>query len=120
MGTHWGTIAERVVGDVVILDVSVRAISLSEGSGRLLDKIHDLLTQGWRKILLDLLDVKYIDGFGLGEIVHGCKAAMDARGVLKLCGGQRIRDLFIANKLDRYVEVFDAEGPALASFAASQ
>ena len=86
----------------------------------MLDKIHDLLTQGWRKILLDLLDVKYIDGFGLGEIVHGCKAAMEARGVLKLCGGKRVRDLLIANKLDRFIEVFDSEGPALASFAASQ
>ena len=119
MSTSWERIAERIVDDVVILDLRAHRVSLSDDPGRLVGMIQQLLDQRWRKILLNLLAVQIIDSEGLGEIIRGYKATRDAGGMLKLCGArQRLRDLLSTTKIDRHVDVFDSEPAALESFAA--
>lgn len=51
---------ERTKGDVMILDIKGKIV-LSEGDIALKDKIHSLVGQGHKNVVLDLADVTYID-----------------------------------------------------------
>ena len=115
---NWTQIAERVVDDVVILDLRGQ-MTLSEAQGRLLSKIRELRNDGRTKILLNLGDLPYVDSQGLGEIVSGCTTARRAGGILKLYGvPARILDLLTATRLTGFLETFDSEQDALRSFSA--
>jgi anti-sigma B factor antagonist len=117
--THWGGIVERFVDDVVILDVRGGPISFSKGSDQLLNAIRQLMQRDSRKILLNLRDVRYIDSDGLREIVEGFQATRNGGGILKLCEVvPGIRRLLGVTKLDKIIEVFESEDPALRSYAA--
>ena len=61
-------IAERTSGKVTVLDLSGK-ITLGEGDVLLKDKLHSLLNQGHKQILLNLAQVSYVDSAGLGGIV---------------------------------------------------
>ena len=53
-------IKERVVGGVSILDLSGKVV-LGEGDLQVKERIKDLLSDGQRRILLNLAEVNYID-----------------------------------------------------------
>ena len=112
-------IAERAVGDVVVLDVKGR-ITLGEGDEVLKDKVNTLVNQGKKKIILNLADVPYVDSAGLGEIVRTYTTVSRQGGSLKLLNlTKRISDLLSITKLLTVFETFDAEKEAIASFSAS-
>ena len=109
-------IAERVVGNVTILDLKGK-ITLGEGDEVLKDKINSLIQQERKKLLLNLADVPYIDSAGLGEIVRTYTTVSRQGGQLKLLNlTKRITDLLSITKLLTVFETFDAEQDALNSF----
>jgi anti-sigma B factor antagonist len=112
-------IEERAVGDVKVLDVKGRVV-LGEGDELLRDKINSLLNQGFKKIVLNLAEVPYIDSAGLGEIVRTYTTVSRQGGSLKLLNlTKRIADLLSITKLLTVFETFDAETEAVRSFSAS-
>jgi len=112
-------IDERAVGDVTILDLKGR-ITLGEGDEMLKDKIHSMLNQGRKKIVLNFNDVPYVDSAGLGEIVRTYTTVSRQGGGLKLLNlTKRITDLLSITKLLTVFETFDNEDEAVKSFAAS-
>jgi len=111
------TITERIAGDVAVIDIKGR-ITLGEGAELLRDKINSLLHQGYKKLLLNLADVDYLDSAGLGEIVGTFATVRRQGGALKLLGlTSRIRDLLSITKLLTVFETFDSEGEAIRSFS---
>ncbi|HYM25469.1 MAG TPA: STAS domain-containing protein [Vicinamibacterales bacterium] len=112
-------IAERTVGDVVVVDVSGK-ITLGDGGDMVLkDKMRSLIQQGRHKILLNLGDVSYVDSAGLGEIVQAYGAVTKTGGSLKLVNTtKRIKDLLAITKLLTVFETFDSEAEAVTSFSA--
>ena len=110
-------ISERTVGDVVIVDVSGK-VTLGDGGGVLLrDKMHSLVQQGQKKVLLNLGDVSYVDSAGLGEIVQSYATVTKNGGKLKLLNvTKRIKDLLSITKLLTVFECHDTEAEALNSF----
>ena len=112
-------IEERAVGDVKVLDVKGR-VTLGEGDELLRDKINSLLNQGFKKFILNLADVPYIDSAGLGEIVRTYTTVNRQGGSLKLLSlTKRIADLLSITKLLTVFETFDSETEAVRSFSAS-
>ena len=112
-------IDERAVGDVTILDLKGR-ITLGEGDEMLKDKIHSMLNQGRKKIVLNFNDVPYVDSAGLGEIVRTYTTVSRQGGGLKLLNlTKRITDLLSITKLLTVFETFESEDEAVKSFAAS-
>src|SRR6201987_730375 len=112
-------IAERAAGDVVVLDIKGR-ITLGEGDEGLKDKVNSLVTQGKKKIILNLADVPYVDSSGLGEIVRTYTTVSRQGGSLKLLNlTKRITDLLSITKLLTVFETFDSENDAVRSFSAS-
>jgi anti-sigma B factor antagonist len=112
-------IEERKVSDVMVLDLTGR-VTQSEGSELLRDKINSLVNQGYRKIVLNLQGVPYVDSAGLGEIVRTYTTVSRQGGSLKLLNlTKRISDLLTITKLVNVFETFDTESEAVKSFSAS-
>jgi anti-sigma B factor antagonist len=112
-------IAERTIGDVVVLDVKGR-VQLGEGDEMLKDKVNSLLNQGRKKIVLNLADVPYIDSAGLGEVVRTFTTVSRQGGQLKLLNlTKRITDLLAITKLLTVFDTYDSEQEAVQSFSAS-
>jgi anti-sigma B factor antagonist len=111
-------IEERVVDDVTILDLKGK-MTLGEGDELLKDKIGSLVSQGRKKILLNLEAVPYIDSAGLGEIVRTYTSISRQGGRLKLLNvSNRIQDLLVITKLNTIFDSYDGEAEAVKSFAA--
>lgn len=112
-------IDERAVGDVVVLDLKGR-ITLGDGDELLKDKVNSLINQGYKKIVLNLGDVPYVDSAGLGEIVRTYTTVSRQGGSLKLLNlTKRITDLLSITKLLTVFETFESESDAVRSFASS-
>src|SRR5262245_31985550 len=113
-------ISERMIGDVVVVDVSGK-ITLGDGGDTMVkDKLRSLVQQGQRKLLLNLADVSYIDSAGLGAIVQSYTTVTNQGGALKLVNAtKRIHDLLAITKLLTVFETFDNEVEAVTSFSAA-
>ncbi|HKQ08444.1 MAG TPA: STAS domain-containing protein [Blastocatellia bacterium] len=110
------TINQRQAGDVTILDLSGK-ITIGEGSVQLREAVKDLLTNGKKKILLNLGDVSYVDSSGIGELVSSYTTTSNQGGQLKLLSlGKKIKDLLMITKLLTVFQTYDDEQEAIASF----
>ena len=109
-------IDERIVGEVIILDLKGK-ITLNEGDEVLKDKINSLIMQDKKRILLNLAEGPYIDSAGLGEIVRTYTTVSRQGGQLKLVNlTKRITDLLMITKLLTVFETFEVEQDALKSY----
>ena len=81
--------------------------------------INRVIGEGWRKVLLNLADVVFLDSAGVGLIA--CKYVTLCRhnGQLKLCHLQvRSHEVLHSTKLLTVFEAFPSEADALKSFRA--
>ena len=106
----------RHEGDVTIVDMTGR-ITLGEGSTALREMMRQLADQGFKKILLNLHNVGYIDSSGLGELVKAYTTVRGCGGHLKLVNvSERVNDLLQITKLHLVLEIEPDEASALQSF----
>ena len=109
-------IEQRPSGDVMILDLKGK-LTIGSGDELLKDKIHSLIQQGHRKLLLNVAAVPYVDSAGLGAIVSSYTTVSREGGSLKLLGlTSRIRDLLAITKLLTVFDTYESESDAVASF----
>jgi anti-sigma B factor antagonist len=109
-------IKERVVESVSILDLSGKIV-LGEGDVQIKERIRDLLSDGQRKILLNLGDVSYIDSAGLGALISSYATVKREGGHLKLVNlTKRVQDLLAITKLITVFDTFDSEKEAVDSY----
>jgi len=107
----------RQSNEITIIDLKGRIV-LGEGSVTVRDTVHDLLTKGQKRILLNLGAVNYIDSSGIGELVSAFAAAKKQGGELKLLNlNKRIHDLLQITKLYTVFDVKDDEASAVESFS---
>lgn len=112
------TIQERVVGSVTVLDLTGKLV-LGDGDGLLKDKVHSLVFQGRKSILLNLGGVSYMDSSGLGALVAASVTATNSGGHIGLVNlTKRLQDLMSIAKLLSVFDCFDNEADALRSFPA--
>jgi len=107
----------RRSGDVVIVDLAGK-LTAGLGDQILRESIDELLAEGWKKILLNLSEVSFIDSAGVGELVAGLRTSERLGARLKLLNvSERVEStLFIARLLPVF-ELYRDEGEALAHFA---
>lgn len=113
-------IEERIKGDVTIVTVT-GDITMNKGGDMLLkDKVHSLLEQGQKNLLIDLAGVSYVDSAGLGQLVHAYATTKNRGGTLKLLNvTKRLRHLLVITKLLTVFDTYDSEATALASFGSA-
>ncbi len=109
-------IAERSAGHVTVLDLSGQ-ITFTQGDQLFKDKIHSLIHQGHRNILVNMANVTHIDSAGLGELVGAYTTVAKAGGSMKLVNlTRRLTDLLSITKLLTVFDTFDSEQDALKKF----
>jgi len=109
----------RLVGGVTILDLSGRILA-GDGSAALRDLVSKLISEGNKKILLNLGNVNYIDSSGLGELMTAFTSMRSQGGELKLLNlTKRVRDLMQITKLYTVFDITDDEATSIKSFSPS-
>ncbi len=112
------TIQERIVGSVAVLDLNGKLV-LGDGDTLLKDKVHSLVFQGHKQIVLNLGGVSYMDSSGLGALVASSVTAKSNGGQIKLVNlTKRLQDLLSIAKLLTVFDSFDSEAEAFRSFPA--
>jgi anti-sigma B factor antagonist len=110
------TISTREVSHVTIVDINGR-ITLGDETGQLRDTVRQLITQGKKKIVLNLAHVDYIDSSGVGELVSSFTTVRNAGGELKLLAlTKKVQDVLYVTKLYTVFDIKDDEFTAVKSF----
>ena len=109
-------ISVRKKKDIAIVDFEGR-LAAGVGDTLLPQLITDILDEGYKKILLNLSDMDYIDSNGLGELVQSLKMSKRYGASLRLLKPQdRVaKTLRLTNLLPMFA-VYDSESEALSSF----
>ena len=109
-------ISERNSGKVTILSLTGK-VTLGEGDVLLKDKLHSLLNQGRKDVLLNLAQVSYVDSAGLGAIVSAYTTMTREGGSLKLANvTKKLQDLLAITKLLTVFDTYDSEAEAIKSY----
>jgi anti-sigma B factor antagonist len=109
-------IESREVAHVTILDVQGRII-LGDELGQLRTAVRGLVSQGKKKIILNLAGVDFIDSSGVGELVGCFTTVRNAGGELKLLNlTQKVHDVLTVTKLYTVFDIRDDEFTAVKSF----
>jgi anti-sigma B factor antagonist len=106
----------RKVGDVVVADLNGK-LTVGLGDRILRDTIDTLLADGYRKILVNLSEVTFMDSAGVGELVAGFRTARNLGGKLKLLNAnERVHSTLYIARLLPIFELYRDEKDALAHF----
>ena len=113
---YWTQFDERIVGDVVVLDLR-GWMTVAEESNAVADTVRRLVLDGRTRVLLNLAHVPFVDSLGIGDIVRAFTIAQRAGGMLKLCGvNARIRAVLVDTRLSDVIDSFESEQSGLDSF----
>ena len=81
------------------------------------DKLHELISQGKKKVVIDLAKVDWMNSTGLGILISGLTTMRNNGGELKLANvTEKIQSLLTITKLITVFECFDSVEEAIASF----
>lgn len=109
----------RRAGDVVIVDLSGK-LTAGLGDQILRDTLDELLAENWKKILLNLSGVSFLDSAGLGELVAGLKTARNLGADLRvLKASERVKNTLSLARLLPVFEVYEDEAEAVRGFGAA-
>ena len=110
------TIGERLVGDVVVLDIEGDMTRYTGDSSAKM-RVSDLLDRGHLGLLLNLSNVPYMDSSSVGDIAGSFITVRNHHGTLKIATSvSAVTKLLTIAKLDTVIDVFDTEAEALSSF----
>ena len=83
--------------------------------------VNELLSDGRRRILLDLSAVRSIDSSGLAELVAGLKVAQELDAEVKILQVQDgVRDVLSMTQLLPLFDIYNDEAEAVAGFSRRQ
>ncbi len=107
-------VSVRKTGDVWIIDLEGRLVA---GDKALRTAIDDILADGHRNIVVNLVGVAAIDSSGVGDLVGSKKVAEKKGAQMKLLIAQgRVRHVLDTMLLLPVFDSFDDESAAVASF----
>ena len=99
---------------VVTLDGS---IVLGEETNSFREKLKSMLAEGKKKIVLNMVNIKYIDSSGLGALVAAHFSAKTQSASVRLCNlGKKFHEVMQITKLLTIFDVYDTEAAAVSSF----
>jgi anti-sigma B factor antagonist len=110
-------ISTREYDDVTILDLRGRS-TIDGGESELLSShLQELVTNGVRKVLLNLANLTQVDSSGIGVIIDTYVSLKRQAGDLKLlCPRGRVLEVLNVFHLLETIPSFEDETQALASF----
>ncbi len=106
----------RIAEDVIVVDLCGRLVA--GGADEILRKMmNQLIAEGWKKILLNLSEVGWMDSTGIGELVASAKLARRFGSSVKLLRvGDRVKHVLSISQLLPLFDVYESEEEALQRF----
>jgi anti-sigma B factor antagonist len=109
-------ISARKTDSVAILDISGKMVGGPEAL-EFKKAVEDLVAAGYKRVLLNLAEVPWVNSTGLGIFVAGYTSLKREGGSLKLVKvTERVRTILAVTRLDSIFEMFGDEAEAIASF----
>ena len=109
---------DREVDGVSVVTLDGRIV-LGEESNTFREKLKSLLAEGNKKIVLNMVKIKYIDSSGLGTLVAAHVSAKTQGASVRLCNlGEKFHEVMQITKLLTVFDVYDTEAAAVSSFQA--
>lgn len=103
-----------------MLVVSPAGHAAGDASATLREALAGFHTDGYRRIVIDLAELDYLDSAALGELVASQVRAIRLGVPLKLANpDKRLRDLLMLTRLTTVFETYDSLADALESFEPS-
>ena len=105
----------RHSGNVSIVDLTGQLTSFA--SGALRNTISDLMKQGRKRIVLNVVGLLYLDSSGVGELVNCYMGVIKQGGEMKVVGlTPKVEEILKITQLYRVFQEFQDEETALRSF----
>lgn len=102
--------------DVEILELDGK-LTIGDGDVALREAMQSVLSEGARKVLVNLGNVRDMDSSGLGELVRTRTSAEAAEAVIKLVHVEdKVEQILSMTRLIGLFETFEDEIDAVASF----
>jgi len=109
-------IKEKFIGKVPVLLLNGNLMG-GDSAIELQEKIKNLLTEGYKQIVIDLADVKWMNSTGLGSLMACLTTVRNSNGELKLSGvTDKIESLLNITKLITVFQTFESSERAAISF----
>lgn len=106
----------REVDGVSVVTLDGRIV-LGEESNSFREKLKSMLAEGKKKIVLNMVNIKYIDSSGLGTLVAAHVSAKTQGASVRLCNlGKKFHEVMQITKLLTIFDVYDTEAAAVSSF----
>ena len=109
--------SQREVDGVMVVALDGRIV-LGEESNALREKLKGLLTEGKKKIVLNVNNITFIDSAGLGTLVASHHTAKKEGASLRLCHlDNKFQQVLQITKLLTLLYISNTEAEAVASFS---
>ncbi len=110
------SIIEETIDDIIVEIVNLYRATLLEAE-ELKRQVNDKIDNGYRKVIIDLTSVEFLDSTFLGIIVNTLKKVAKLGGDLKLVGFKpNVRSMFELTRLFRVFESYSELQDAIKSF----
>lgn len=105
----------------IVQDVAVVTVKGKMMGGRETDEVHEkvksLLTEGHKKLVIDLSHVKWMNSKGLGMLMATYTSCQNAGAKLKIAGAvEKVNSLLMMTKLLSIFESYDNTDQAIGSY----
>ncbi len=109
------TFGEKQLGSVTVIELNGDVLG-GPDANELHSKLRDLLNEGKKNIVIDLVKVEYMNSSGLGMMTSMLSTVKSAGGNLALANpAERIKSLLTITKLNQLFKTFDDIDQAIAS-----
>ncbi len=109
-------IVEEIIDDIVVEIINLDRATLREAE-ELKENINERISNGYKKVIIDLSSVEFLDSTFLGVIVNTLKKVAKMGGDLKLVGFKPVvRSMFELTRLFRVFESYGELQDAIRSF----
>lgn len=92
--------------------VTLKGTLNASATGHLSDVLTGFVTQGWRKIFVDLSVLQSVTRAGGGPLVVAAKLLRTRRGETRICNAAPPTEVFLKTVSFRHLLTFDADRPA--------
>ena len=109
----------RQKDEIIILDVQGRFVANAAKDifGKSMDQV---IADGWKKVLLDLTAVEWIDSRGIGELVTTLRMAKKFGVSVKLLRvGDRVKHVLSISQILPLLDIFETEEEAIGALRTS-
>lgn len=109
-------IKEKIESDSTILTFKGDLLGEPDTT-KIREKIHSLVSDGMKKIVIDLGGVNYMNSSGIGTLIAVLTTVRNGGGELKLANvGGKVQNLFVITQLVKVFDTYETIDRALASF----